>query len=276
MDLDHVVQEMFHTFIVFRIRENLFCITGQVVQSIQQLPEKLLMVPGAPSYVRGSFKNLGEIVSVVDLRKFFDWKTAQEEYREFADMIEQRKKDHINWVDTLRDCRANGKTFPLSKDCHGCALGVWRDNYHTEEPSINFLLHKLDVPHAKLHELADAAMDPSESGEKILLQMDTELVPSVLNILEEMKSDFQEREFKEMVLILREEKKDQKIALIVDEVLGVESLHHQALGGTPLTNREKNYINGILLRESDMSLVMNLDVDRLYNGIQLSCEMEEM
>lgn len=273
MELDHVVQEMFHTYIVFRIKENLFCITGQVVQSIQQLPEKLLTVPGAPDYVRGSFKNLGEIVSVVDLRKFFDWKTAQEEYHEFSDMIEQRKKDHIHWVDTLRDCHANGKTFPLAKDCHGCALGVWRDNYRTDAPTINFLMNKLDVPHAKLHSLADAAMDP-EKGEEVLEQMDTELVPAVLQILEEMKEDFREREFKEMVLILREEKKSQKVALIVDEVLGVESLHHQGIAGTPLTNQQKNYLRGILLRESDNSLVMDLDIDLLYNGIQLSCEAE--
>ena len=217
MELNHVAQEMFHTYIVFRIRENLFCITGQVVQSIQQLPEKLLTVPGAPDYVRGSFKNLGEIVSVVDLRRFFDWKTAQEEYREFADMIEQRKRDHINWVDTLRNCRANGKAFPLSKDCHGCALGVWRDNYRTDVTTINFLLHKLDVPHEKLHALADAAMDASEKGEEVLREMDTELVPAVLQILEEMKEDFQEREFKEMVLILREEKKNQKVALTVQQ-----------------------------------------------------------
>lgn len=272
MELDHVVQEMFHTYIVFRIRENLFCITGQVVQSIQQLPEKLLTVPGAPNYVRGSFKNLGEIVSVVDLRKFFDWKTVEEEYHEFSSMIDQRKKDHINWVDTLRDCRANGKIFPLSKDCHGCALGVWRDNYRTDVPTIHFLMNKLDVPHEKLHALADAALDTSEKGEEILVQMDSELVPAVLSILEEMKQDFHDREFKEMVLILREEKKNQKVALIVDEVLGVESLHCQALGGTPLTNREKNYISGILQRENDNSLIMNLDIDLLYNGIQLSCE----
>ena len=187
-------------------------------------------------------------------------------------MIDQRKKDHMNWVDTLRQCRTEGKAFPLARDCHGCALGKWRDNYRTEEPSINFLLHKLDIPHAKLHELADAAMEQSEKGDATIAQMDTELVPAVLEILEEMKQDFHDREFKEMVLILREEKKNQKIALIVDEVLGVESLQQQALGGTPLTNREKNYISGILMRESDNSLIMNLDIDLLYAGIQLSCE----
>ena len=272
MAFEHAAHELFHTYIVFRIRENLFCITGQVVQSIQKLSEKLLTVPGAPEYVRGSFKDMGEIVSVVDLRRFFEWKTVEEEFVEFSEMIEQRQKDHINWVDTLRSCRAEGRTFPLSKDCHGCALGIWRDNYHTEEPSINFLLHKLDVPHARLHELADEAMDLSEKGEAVIAQMNGELVPSVLEILEDMKKDFHDREFKEMVLILREEKKGQKIALIVDEVLGVESLHRQALGGTPLTNREKNYISGGLQRESDESLIMNLDIDLLYAGIQLSCE----
>ena len=48
------VNEEFNMHSVFRIKDTLFSINGSDILSIQQFPEKLLNVPHAPSYLRGS------------------------------------------------------------------------------------------------------------------------------------------------------------------------------------------------------------------------------
>lgn len=266
MELEAMAHEEFNMHIVFRVKESLFSINGQDVLSIQQLPEKLLNVPHAPNYIRGSFNNQGEIISVVDLRRFFEWTTVGQEYEEFIQMIDQRKQDHIHWVETLRECRENGGAFVLAKDCHHCALGKWRDNYRTEAHSINRLLDELDVPHEELHALADRVLKENAESEQTLERIEHELMPKVLDVLETMKEAFRDREFREMVVILRG---DARLALTVDEVLGVESLDQHGFGWAPLMRRERNYVRTVRERTIDRELVMELDASRLVEDVEL-------
>ena len=265
MELEAMVQEEFNVHIVFRVKENLFSVNGLDVLTILQMPQKLINIPHAPDYIRGSFRNLEDIVSVVDLRRFFDWTTIEQEYESFVQMIDQRKWDHMNWVETLKMCRRTGEPFHLAKDCHQCALGKWRDNYHTELVSINRLLNELDVPHGELHALADTVLSGTEETESVLERMDSELVPSVLELLDTMKQEFRDREFREMVVLLRG---DAHIALTVDEVLGVESLPRKSLGNAPLMRRESTYVRAVRER-NDSELVMELDIPLLMADIQL-------
>ena len=261
-----MVQEEFDIHIVFRVKDNLFSVKGSDVLSMMPLPEKLLNIPHAPEYIRGSFHNLGEIVSVVDLRRFFNWTTVEQEYNIFAQMIEQRKWDHMNWVETLKACCRTGEPFGLAKDCHNCALGKWRDNYKTEAHSINRLLRDLDIPHRELHELADTVLQGTEESERVLARMERELVPEVLKVLDTMKEDFRDREFREMVVLLQGKA---HLALTVDEVLGVESLNRYGLGGAALVRKEKTYVCTVRQRPSDRELVMELDIPLLTTNIEL-------
>ena len=172
--------------IVFRINQTLFSISGRDVLSIQQLPPKLVNIPNAPNYVRGSCKIWGDLFSVIDLHSFFQWITVEQKYGEFTQMIDQRKQDHINWVEMLKHSKRTGEKFALAKDCHQCALGRWRDQYQTDAPTIQRLLRDLDVPHEELHALADDALADTEESERVLEKIELELMPRVLKILESM------------------------------------------------------------------------------------------
>ena len=257
--------DAFHINIVFRIKDTLFSVSGEDVLSIQQLPPKLLNVPHSSEYLRGSYKSLGEIYSVIDLRSFFDWVTVAQEYDAFTQMIDQRKQDHINWVDTLKQCKSTGQRFHLAKDCHQCALGRWRDQYQTDASTIQRLLRDLDVPHQELHALADDALANTEESERILERVDAELMPRVLQILESMKKDFRDREFREMLLLLRG---DTRIALVVDEVLGVEKLSQYSMDAASLVGQRRNYVRSVRERLSDQQLVMELDIPLLTSHLK--------
>ena len=252
--------------IVFRVKETLFSINGSDVLSIQQFPDKLLNVPHAPGYLRGSHKHLGDIFSVIDLRNFFEWSTIQQEYDDFVKMIDLRKQDHVNWVDALRKSHKHGETFHLARDCHQCALGKWRDGYKTNSSVIQRLLRDLDTPHSELHAMADRILGDPETGDKLLEQIDRKLAPEVLNILDMMKEDFRSREFREMLLLLRNEA---CVALTVDEILGVEPLSQQRFERTTLAGLEKDYVRGIRQRAATEELVIELNVPMLLSHLEL-------
>lgn len=255
----------FQISIVFRIKETLFSVSSEDVLSIQQLPSKLLDVPHALKYLRGSYKSLGEIFSVIDLRSFFEWVTIEQEYDKFTQMIDQRKQDHMNWVGTLKHCKKTGERFTLAKDCHQCALGKWRDQYHTDAPTIQRLLRDLDVPHQELHALADDALKNTEESDRILEKVELELMPKVLQVLESMKTDFRDREFREMLLLLRGES---HIALVVDEVLGVEKLSQHSMDASALVGQKRNYVRCVRERLTDQSMVIELDNLRLTSHLR--------
>lgn len=262
---EHTIQEEFSTYVVFRVRDTLFSISGQDISGIQLFPQTLVDVPNAPDYVRGSYSSLGSVLTVIDLRRVFEWKTSRAEYEDFTQMIDARKQDHTNWVETLKSCRATGQPFTLARDFHQCNLGRWRDNYHAKVQSVNHLLQELDVPHEALHHMADTVLRNDAEGEHALMQLETELVPRVLTLLDTMKSEFKESEFREMLLVLQG---DSKIALTVDDVLGVESLERIDSGEALMSHQKVSYIRSIQRRASDERLVMELDIPLLTSKLE--------
>ena len=261
------VAEENNMHIVFRIKEVLFSVNGSDVLTIEQVPDKLLDIPHASDYLRGSFKHLENIFSVVDLRKFFEWSTIQQEYEDFTQMIDQRKQDHINWVEALRKSHKHGETFGLAKDCHQCALGRWRDGYRTNSPVIQRLLRELDDPHAELHSMADRVLGNREAGDSLMEKIDSSLVPEVLKILETMKQEFRSREFREMCLLLSNET---HVSLTVDEILGVEPLGRQCFQKNVLAGFEQDYILGIRQRVATDELVIELNVPALLSRLEIN------
>lgn len=261
-------------YVIFQVQESLFSIGGRDIRSIQKMPEELVQIPELQSYVRGSFENLGEIVPVVDLRRLFDWPTVEQEFRAFTEMIDERKQDHITWVETLRACSNHHSPFPLALDHHCCKLGMWRDRYQTSSSSINSMLSSMDSPHKELHDLAPKILGlpghqaaTEEERNMLFNRMEEQLMPSILEILEELKSLFRETEYREMVLVLQGE---EPVGLVVDEVLGVEPLYPEAVGGTlAITTEGGACVRGFQRRAKGDELIMELDVPALRGEIDL-------
>lgn len=255
-------------YVVFRVKDSIFSINGQDIQSIQELPEKVTAFPHAPAYVRGSVKDLGQVISVVDLRALFGWPTVEQEYQEFSGMIDARKQEHLTWVDTLRRCYQEHTPFPLATDAHKCRLGMWLDRYQAQSPVIGYHFSQISEPHKTLHELAHTVLSEDDNQERsldILTHMDQTLAPQILGLLDEMKQSFQSLEFREMMLVLRGES---PLCLTVDEVLGVEPLTRQTLSGTPMTDRNRAFICGIQSWSKGDDLIMELDVPALRSYVE--------
>lgn len=256
-----------YPYILFKIADSTYCINSKYIATIVQLPE-YSEIPASPDNVTGMFKYRDRVIQMLDLRITLGLKPISEEYKEFEQMIDARKQDHIQWVKELERFINEGGSFNLAKDPHQCALGKWYDNFTTDNSAVIHHLKKLEEPHYKLHKAAEEAELCKKNCEEcereeclftILSKVKNESMPTILKLLDHTKELFQLTLFKEMVLIMD----DTNWGIVVDEILAVEDLNI-------LSDRDKepivehcSYINRVMEREKEKGLIFELNIDNL-------------
>ena len=169
-------------------------------------------------------------------------------------------------MDALRKSYEDGSPFTLSKDCHACALGLWRDSFHTENNSMNQFLKRMDIPHQRLHALADSVLARNEQSAPLLEEIESQLKPQILSVLDEMKAEFRSQIFPEMVILIRGQ---HKIGITADQLLGVEDLELLDSGRSVPTKNDVTLIQSILQRSGGEELVLQLKLPKLLDQLPL-------
>lgn len=262
-----------YSSLIFRLDKDFYALRIDMISSILILEdESITTLPNTSKEIRGIMNLRGDIIAIIDLRYVFGIISLDEEYREFKDMLDARKQDHLNWVEALQRSVDTGEEFTLATDPHKCKLGVWYDNFKTEFDSINYHIRKLDEPHKKLHKAAlevkncskdCEACERKECLKDIFVRIEKEYVPKIVSLLEDAKDVFMTN-FKEMVIAL--DIGDQRIGIIVDEVLGIENLipleKKYSLG-----NGGKNYILHTAKSEALDDVVMVINDKELFSSL---------
>lgn len=260
-------KEIKYPYILFKIAGSLYCINSKYISTIVQLPN-YSTIPAAPANVTGMFKYRNEVIQMLDLRITFGLKSISDECKDFEEMIDARKQDHINWVKELERFIEEGGNFRLAKDPHQCALGRWYDNFKTDNLTIANHLRKIEEPHAKLHMAADEADRCKKDCEncsreecllKILKQVKEESMPTILSLLDQTKELFRSTIYKEMVLILD----GIQWGIVVDEIVAVEDLDNISdRDEDPMVNR-CSYINHVMESPKCEGLIFELNTNYL-------------
>lgn len=215
-------------FIVFKIQGSLYCVNSRHIATILQLPP-VQSATDAVAHVTGMFSHRGAVVEMFDIRSALGFPTLNQEYEEFAQMLEDRKQDHINWVKELERSLMAGEKFRLATDPHKCAFGKWYDHYQFANDATAFHMRKIEEPHRRLHQAAEAAETCSrgcasctreECLSSVLKRVKEESVQQIISLLDEAKEIFHSTVYNEMVLLVS----GTGVGLVVDEVLAVEML----------------------------------------------------
>lgn len=253
-------------WLVFQVNEVLYALNSAHIQSIMKMPEEACFValPDAPDYIRNVVRIREHVVPTLDLRKLYGLLSVQDEYEAFRDTIDQRKQDHVHWVKTLKSCVDSGEKFTLATDPHKCKFGAWYYSHRTEHAAISFMMQKIEEPHRQLHEMAEEVLQCNQEHEKCkrivcvkdaFEKMETELMPQILNSLDEIKEVFHNR-YQEKLIVL--EDGNRRIALIVDEVKAIDRLT-KADGQEEFTEMMQNqYIDSVGRGEKSEELVLML------------------
>lgn len=217
-------------WLTFKLGHGIYAINSHVVKAIVYHPDNITSMHDVPSYIKGIMNFRGQVIPLLDVRTLFGMPTTQAEYADFRDMLQERKEDHIHWVEELEKSIAKGTEFKLATDPHQCAFGRWYDHFTSDSEMVNFHLQKIDQPHKALHASAKAVQDCAQQHDlckrkeclKISLERAKDkYMPEVVKLLEEAKMVFH-REYQELVVVL--EYGTFSMGIIVDAVLAVEPL----------------------------------------------------
>jgi len=214
--------------IVFKLNEGIYAIGSENVQAIMKVPNTTPM-PHAQHGMVGVFLFRGGPTGLFDLRQLLGYQQLEEELQAFSDMLDQRKEDHIRWVEELERSIRQKEKFQLTTDPHQCAFGKWYDHFESKNNSVMFHLRKIKEPHDNLHRAAHEVeqckqeCDTCERDEclkSILKRTKEQYMPVILRLLDETKAIYAES-MRQMAIVVGETK---PIAFSVDEVLSVEHL----------------------------------------------------
>ena len=179
----------------------------------------------------------GRMVPVIDLRQRLGMTSAFRETETFCALMDQRRGDHVNWLNELEASARERREFKLATDPHQCAFGRWYDSYQPEDVWIGALLGHFAEPHRRIHSTAGelAALQSQENweGARELIEITRS---GVLTKMIELFANLQEliRESRQEIAVVLETD-HRTLAVSVDEAVAVEKFERENLGLLPLT-----------------------------------------
>lgn len=259
--------------IVFEAGGLLFSVDSQYISTIARV-EGLQPLPDAPAAVLGVFPFWETLLTLLDLRSMLAMPSQEESYENFRQMMEDRKHDHINWVDQLERSALAGEPFPLATDPHQCALGRWCDRFRSPNQQVQAHLNRIQDPHERLHlaatpilSLAKDRDSPPDLIREKINGLRRDCMTQVISLLDETAEIFRDQVFHHMALVFRS---SLSISLAVDAVLSVEHLTDveeqsalDKLAHTP-------YIAKVQKSEKIAGTIFQLDPVKLCDGVGLS------
>lgn len=213
-------------WLIFTLHEQAYAVNSKYVNGIEMRPNNVTPLPDAPDIYCGLVKRREDVYPLLNMRKTFYFPSVDEETEEFGNMIEQRKNDHIRWIETFERCYTTKDKFTLAVDPHKCAFGKWYDQFSKSAHSITFHIKKIEEPHRLLHETAAMIINEMNRGndkeaEALFKKLKNEYYPRVIAILNEVKEVYRST-YRETVVVLADEQ--QMLGLLVDEVLAVDKV----------------------------------------------------
>lgn len=237
----------------------IYAIPSEFVISLYQA-DKITPVPATPNEIRGVINFRGSIIQLIDIRKILNLKPQSEEIEEFYQLMDARKKDHMNWLNKLESSVRDRSEFTLTTDPHKCAFGKWYDTYTAKNSNLMFTIAfgRFDEPHKAIHEIGTKVAefisrnDYNGALELIEKTKDREL-QQMMHLFEDLKIAFKESK-REMILVLGDG--EHNIAISVDEIVAIEHLKEidQDLMDETLTKTE--YILGVGKRKTDYVVLL--------------------
>ncbi|MEG1684121.1 MAG: chemotaxis protein CheW [Oscillospiraceae bacterium] len=258
-------------WLVFRLKGQHFAVNSSCVMSIFMLQQDIVAVPGYSSNVRGVINLRGDMIPVLELRLLMGMETMESEHEAFDWMMEQRKQDHINWVTELVRCKDCGESFSLATDPHKCAFGKWYDAYRPTEQSVVFQLGKIAEPHERLHTAAKRMMALQESADErqaeiqaLLQETQGELMPRVLQLLEETKAVVRNSAH-EMCVVLAQN--GGSIGILTDEVSAMEQLEFMGTGKEFSGEYNSSMVRRVARSAAIQGTILVLDTDAVFAAV---------
>jgi len=241
-------------------------VSAEYVQEITRTPH-WHKVPNVPRDIRGVINLRGKVLPLVDLRLRLGLSSALEEVEAMIAMLTAREQDHVLWLTELLGAVNDGRPFTLARDPTHCAFGKWYYSYKPEDIGFASVMCRLELPHRRIHTVADAVLKRAEQGEHdqaraMIHRVEQGDLRTVVNLFEEARTAFRESQ-KEVAIVLTDGRKH--LSLTVDKVVSVEPLAEDTIADAPagMGGVESDIIRKVAHRAGGKGIVFLLDAEAL-------------
>lgn len=212
-------------YLIFSVKERLFALSAGFIQEMLAVPE-ITHLPDAPPWVRGVINIRGKVYKLIDMRMRLGMKSHHQENEELIASLNEREKEHKNWLNELEGCIKEDREFTLGVDPHKCKFGHWYDNFKTDDPIVSMELKKFDEPHKAIHATAEHVIELARQGDKeealtVIDERRSGELAVMISLFENMKQIFKDTQ-REIAVIV--ELDDDSFALAVDRLEAVEDI----------------------------------------------------
>jgi hypothetical protein len=108
----------------------------------------------------------GKPVDVTPFSQLIGIPSRLEQLSKLIETLQQRRQDHIDWLDSLEEALRNATTFSKSTDPNLCAFGRWYNNFTSEDELLSDILKRFDAPHKAIHGCATQLLELSQTHQK--------------------------------------------------------------------------------------------------------------
>jgi len=253
-------------YVLVKLKNELFGISCENVVSIA-IFNQTVPLPGSPAHIRGIAQIHNRQILLTDMRVLLGMKSISQEIRDFSEVLEKRKQDHIHWLSILRTSVNEKKEFNLTTDPHACDFGKWYDNFNTDNNNLRVLLKKFDVPHRKIHSIAADVKAFEEIGdyhgaEQLIIKTEKRELHQMIALFSEVTKAYASSR-REIIITL--EKDNKTSGIIVDEVISVERLSETSYEFNENLFNKSGLFAGVGKRKKDNSIVLLLKSSLLVN-----------
>lgn len=254
-----------YPWVIFTLKNERYGVATPYVRSMVAMPE-ITKIPDAPKHIRGVIKIREQVTPLVDLRRRLGMSSFLDKIKDQTTMLQQREKDHRNWLMELENSVKENRPFTLATDHHKCKFGQWYNSYVPKSYEESEFLKKFERPHKRIHQVAIRVEDFIEKKEQdkamelIASTRDNELA-EMINLFSNFARITQEQAKKEITIVLENNKA--RSAIAVDTIISVERLAKDSIEPMPdFCNTIDDSLSTAIAKSSkDKSLIMLIDAE---------------
>lgn len=234
------------------------------VKEIIPMP-KIIELPGKDSNMRGIIKVREETYPLIDLRTIFNLPSLEDEDKKMIEMLAEREKDHVAWMDELVSSVRDKREFRLTTNPRECKFGQWYYTYKTDNLDLSIFLSNFDIPHKRIHEVGikvqeamkRKAYDEAETTIEAARQNELKLL---IELFKEAPSQIK-NSHRELSIII--ESGDSQFAVSADKVVGIAEFTDEHIEQKRVAEKSR-LIKGVANAKDYTCLI--IDIEKIFSN----------
>ncbi len=107
----------------------------------------------------------GKPVPIYDFAELMGCEADYIKNTRLLQILKDREKDHIQWMDALEQSLRNDTEFNKDQDPNVCEFGRWYSTFKADDELLADIMEDFDEPHKRLHGLAEELLTMKAEGQ---------------------------------------------------------------------------------------------------------------